>query len=86
MKHIHRFKHIGGGCGVLKEDKNVMCDDDYQCITCGEKFRVYTSFQGHAYLPREFESREFDEADKVEFQLTKEALDGKGIPDKEIKE
>lgn len=74
-KHIHHFVNIGGGCGAIYDDINKRCDSDYKCTTCGEKFRVYTSFQGYTYLPREFDSKIMNEAEIIEHKAINKMLE-----------
>ena len=49
-------------------DPKKCCDDTYQC-ECGEKFIVYSSMNGHRYLPESFCSVEMSEVKKSEQEL-----------------
>ncbi len=57
MKHLHKFKHIGGGCQILPTeqfDKDYPCDDDYEC-SCGAKLNLRMDYASHKVIPEIFE-------------------------------
>lgn len=56
MKHIHKFKKIGGGCGVGDNAKQG-CDDNYKC-ECGAEFTVYSEPEVHFTMPNEIIGKE----------------------------
>lgn len=82
MNHKHKFKNIGGGCGMPIDDTykpEICCDDDYKC-GCGEKFRVYSSMTGHRYLPEVIESEDMSEIKSTEQELLTDAFLGQKFP------
>ena len=49
-----KFKHIGGGCRLDIADGKE-CDNEYESEDKRVRFIVFTSREGHYYLPEEFE-------------------------------
>ena len=72
MKHIHKFKNIGGGMSFV-EKSEFNCDDEYKC-ECGIGFKLLTTITGHRYLPQEFYFEEPNEIKKAELDAIGDVL------------
>lgn len=52
MKHIHLFRHTGGGCMMVDaKNENAQCDDSYEC-ECGAKFKTASNINTHYTMPQ----------------------------------
>jgi hypothetical protein len=77
--HKHLFKNIGGGCFIKAQDIRQMCDDEYKC-DCGAYFRLWTSLEGHTYLPKFIQGDKSDEIKHFELAEINRVLEEGGIP------
>ena len=70
MKHIHLFRHIGGGCAIKREytaNPILPCDDHYRC-ECGAEFKAYSEQEVHFQMPQYIAGK--DEPEPIEVNIT----------------
>ena len=53
----HIFFHTDGGCDVDVEDGKFACDDWYECLICGMRIKLLSTYKGHFEMPTMFYGR-----------------------------
>ena len=74
MRHIHKFKNIGGGMNMI-DGGEFPCDDDYKC-ECGILFTLKSTITGHRYLPESWEYIPSTEIKQAELDTIGDVLMG----------